>query len=138
MLQPARTKFRKSHRYRGALKGTSAAGTNVSFGMFGLKAITPAELTSRQIEAARRAMSHHIKRGGKIWIRIFPHIPITKKASEVPMGSGKGSVEYYMCPIQPGRVLFEMDGVTIEVAREAFRLAGAKLPMKTRFVVKHS
>lgn len=138
MLQPARTKFRKSRRFRGALKGTSAAGASVSFGMYGLKAISPAELSSRQIEAARRAMSHCIQRGGKIWIRVFPHIPITKKASEVPMGSGKGSVEFYMCPIQPGRVLFEMDGVTPEVAREAFRLAGAKLPMKTRFVLRHA
>jgi large subunit ribosomal protein L16 len=138
MLQPARTKFRKSHRNRGGLVGTSYAGAYVSFGMYGLKATSPGEVSSRQIEAARRAMSHCIKRGGKIWIRIFPHMPITKKASEVPMGSGKGSVEFYTALVRPGRVIFEMDGVTEEIAREAFRLAGAKLPVRTKFTVKHS
>jgi large subunit ribosomal protein L16 len=138
MLQPARTKFRKARRFRGALVGKSFAGASVSFGMYGLKAVTAGELTSRQIEAARRAMSHCIKRGGKIWIRIFPHTPITRKASEVPMGAGKGSVEYYMALVRPGRVLFEMDGVTEDIARDAFRLAGAKLPVRTKFVVKHS
>jgi len=138
MLQPARTKFRKSHRCRGGLVGTSYAGAAVSFGSFGLKATTPGEVSSRQIEAARRAMSHCIKRGGKIWIRIFPHMPITKKASEVPMGSGKGSVEFYTALVRPGRVIFEMDGVSEEIAREAFRLAGAKLPVRTKFTAKHS
>jgi large subunit ribosomal protein L16 len=137
MLQPAKTKFRKSRRFRGALKGKSFAGAKVSFGMFGLKAVSAGEVTSRQIEAARRAMSHCIKRGGKIWIRIFPHTPITRKAAEVPMGSGKGSVEFYMSLVQPGRVLFEMDGVDEAVAREAFALAGSKLPVKTKFVRKH-
>lgn len=138
MLQPAKTKFRKSRRFRGALKGSSQSGANVSFGMFGLKAVSAGEITSRQIEAARRAMSHCIKRGGKIWIRIFPHTPITRKASEVPMGSGKGSVEFYMALVLPGRVIFEMDGVEESVAREAFALAGSKLPVKTKFVRKHS
>jgi large subunit ribosomal protein L16 len=137
MLQPARTKFRKSHRSRSGLVGTSYSGASVSFGMFGLKALTPGEVSSRQIEAARRAMSHCIKRGGKIWIRIFPHMPITKKASEVPMGSGKGSVEFYTALVRPGRVIFEMDGVTEAIAREAFRLAGSKLPVRTKFVEKH-
>ncbi len=138
MLQPARTKFRKFHRSRGALVGTSHAGAAVSFGSFGLKATTAGEVSSRQIEAARRAMSHCIKRGGKIWIRIFPHMPITKKASEVPMGSGKGSVEFYTALVRPGRVIFEMDGVPETIAREAFRLAGAKLPVRTKFTLKYS
>jgi large subunit ribosomal protein L16 len=138
MLQPSKTKFRKTHRYRGALKGVAVAGANVSFGMFGLKATTPAEVSSRQIEAARKAMSHSIKRGGKIWIRIFPHTPITKKASEVPMGAGKGSVEFYMAIVQPGRIIFEMEGVPEAEAREAFRLAGSKLPMRTKFVFRHA
>lgn len=112
-------------------------GAAVSFGMYGLKAQTAGELTSRQIEAARRAMTRYIKRGGKIWIRIFPHTPITRKASEVPMGSGKGSVEFYVSRVKPGRVLFEMEGVEEDVAREAFRLASSKLPVKTRFVNRH-
>jgi len=138
MLQPAKTKFRKSFRFRGALKGKSFAGTLVSFGMYGLKAVSAGELSSRQIEAARKTMSHSIKRGGKIWIRIFPHTPITRKPAEVPMGSGKGSVEFYTALVQPGRVLFEMEGVSEEVAREAFHLAASKLPVKTKFVFKHA
>jgi len=138
MLQPAKTKFRKSRRFRGYLTGKAYSGTAVSFGQYGLKAVTAAEVTSRQIEAARKAMTHAIKRGGKIWIRIFPHTPITRKASEVPMGSGKGSVEFYMTPVQAGKIIFEMDGVSEELAREAFKLAGAKLPLKTKLVVKHA
>ncbi|QQR83419.1 50S ribosomal protein L16 [Candidatus Peregrinibacteria bacterium] len=138
MLQPKKQKYRKLHRDRGGLKGRSQTGNNVSFGQYGLKCQDAGELTSRQIEAARRAMTRSIKRGGKIWIRIFPHISITRKASEVPMGSGKGSVEFYVSRVKPGRILFEMEGVTEEVAREAFRLANAKLPVKTKFVVRHA
>lgn len=137
MLQPKKQKYRKVHRQRGMLKGKSQRGNNVSFGMYGLKAKTGAELTSRQIEAARRAMTRYIKRGGKIWIRIFPHTPISRKPAEVPMGSGKGSVEFYVSRVKPGRILFEMEGVDEEVAREAFRLADSKLPCKTRFVLRH-
>jgi large subunit ribosomal protein L16 len=117
--------------------GKSQAGNAVSFGMYGLKAQAAGELTSRQIEAARRAMTRYIKRGGKIWIRIFPHTPITRKAAEVPMGSGKGSVEFYVSRIKPGRILFEMEGVEESVAREAFRLADSKLGIKTKFVYRH-
>ncbi len=138
MLQPKKQKYRKTHRARGGGGGKSHVGNLVSFGMYGLKAQTAGELTSRQIEAARRAMTRSVKRGGKIWIRIFPHTPITRKASEVPMGSGKGSVEFYVSRIKPGRVLFEMEGVEEDVAREAFRLAGSKLPVKTKFVLRHS
>ena len=138
MLQPKKQKYRKAHRGRGSFSGKSYAGSEVSFGMYGLKAQSSGELTSRQIEAARRAMTRYVKRGGKIWIRIFPHTPITKKPAEVPMGSGKGSVEYYVCGVKPGRVLFEMDGVTEEIAREAFRLAHSKLPIKTKFVIHHN
>ena len=137
MLQPKKTKYRKMHRSRGMLRGKSRSGNAVSFGTYGLKAQTSAELTSRQIEAARRAMTRYIKRGGKIWIRIFPHIPISRKASEVPMGSGKGSVEFYVARVKAGRIIFEMQGVTEEVAREAFRLADSKLPLKTKFVLSH-
>ncbi|MFH0820792.1 MAG: 50S ribosomal protein L16 [Candidatus Peregrinibacteria bacterium] len=137
MLQPKKQKFRKAHRGRGSLRGNAQNGNEVSFGSYGLKAQSAAELTSRQIEAARRAMTRYIKRGGKIWIRIFPHTPITRKASEVPMGSGKGSVEYYVARVRPGNVLFEMDGVTEKDAREALRLADSKLPVKTKFVFRH-
>ncbi len=111
MLQPKKQKYRKVHRSRSALKGLSKGGNAVSFGSIGLKAIQPGEITARQIESARRAMTRAIKRGGKIWIRIFPHIPITRKASEVPMGSGKGSVEFYVAQVKPGKILFEMDGI---------------------------
>ncbi len=110
----------------------------VSFGMYGLKAQTSAELASRQIEAARRAMTRYIKRGGKIWIRIFPHIPVSRKPAEMPMGSGKGAVEFYVSLVKSGRILFEMEGVSEEIAREAFRLADSKLPIKTKFVLRHS
>ena len=138
MLQPKKQKYRKVHRGRGVLRGKSKGGNSVAFGSFGLKAITAGELTSRQIEAARRAMTRSIKRGGKIWIRIFPHTPITRKASEVPMGSGKGGLEFYVSRVKPGKILFEMDGVTEEVAREALKLSVSKLPVKTRVVMRHA
>jgi len=132
MLQPKRTKFRKQH--KGRNRGLAVRGSSVSFGEFGLKAIGRGRMTARQIEAGRRAMTRHIKRGGKIWIRVFPDKPITKKPLEVRQGKGKGNVEYWVCQIQPGRMLYEMEGVTEEVAREAFRLAAAKLPFATQFV----
>ncbi|MBN2095803.1 50S ribosomal protein L16 [Candidatus Peregrinibacteria bacterium] len=138
MLQPKKQKYRKSHRRRGSLRGKSQVGNNVSFGMYGLKAQACGELTSRQIEAARRAMTRYVKRGGKIWVRIFPHTPVSRKPSEVPMGSGKGSVEFFVSLVKPGRILFEMEGVEEASAREAFRLASSKLPIKTKFVFRHS
>lgn len=134
MLQPKRTKFRKQH--KGRNRGLAKGGSAVSFGEYGLKAIGRGRITARQIEAARRAMTRHVKRGGKIWIRIFPDKPITKKPLEVRMGSGKGNVEYWVAEIQPGRVLYEMEGVAEDIAREAFRLAAAKLPIKTVFVTR--
>jgi large subunit ribosomal protein L16 len=134
MLQPKRTKFRKMHKGRNT--GLATSGANVSFGEYALKATTRGRLTARQIEAARRAITRHIKRGGKIWIRIFPDVPVTKKPLEVRMGSGKGNVEYWVAKIQPGRVLYEIEGVTEEVAREAFKLAAAKLPVLTTFVTR--
>ncbi len=137
MLQPKKQKYRKLHRSRSALKGMSKGGNAVSFGSVGLKAMTAGELTSRQIEAARRAMARAIKRGGKIWIRIFPHTPITRKASEVPMGSGKGSVEFYVSRVKPGKILFEMDGIDEALARAALKLADSKLPIKTKVVLRH-
>ncbi len=127
-------KFRKWHRLRGTFKGNAKGGTRLAFGSYGLKALGTYELTSRQIEAARRAMTRHIKRGGKIWIRIFPHKPITGKAAEVPMGSGKGSVDRYTALVRPGSVLFEMDGIDETLAREALYLAARKLPIKTKFI----
>ncbi|NLS43794.1 50S ribosomal protein L16 [BEV proteobacterium] len=133
MLQPKRTKFRKMH--KGRNRGL-AAGTDVSFGTFGLKAVCRGRLTARQIEAARRAMTRAVKRQGKIWIRVFPDKPITEKPLEVRMGKGKGNVEYWVALIQPGKVLYEMDGVPEELVREAFQLAAAKLPIKTTFVTK--
>jgi large subunit ribosomal protein L16 len=132
MLQPARRKYRKEQ--KGRNKGIATTGANVSFGEFGLKAVGRGRLTARQIEAARRAMTRHIKRGGRIWIRIFPDKPISKKPAEVRMGNGKGSPEYFVAEIQPGKVLYEMDGVEESLAREAFTLAAAKLPIKTTFV----
>ncbi len=132
MLQPKRTKFRKQH--KGRNRGIATRGSSVSFGDFGLKTLDRGRITSRQIEAARRAMSRYIKRGGKIWIRIFPDKPITKKPLEVRMGSGKGNVEYWVSLVQPGKVLYEIQGVPREVAEEAFKLASAKLPVKTEFV----
>ena len=132
MLQPKRTKFRKQQ--KGRNRGLANRANKVSFGEFGLKSTARGRITARQIEAARRAMTRHIKRGGKIWIRIFPDKPISKKPLEVRQGKGKGNVEYWVAQIQPGRMLYEMEGVTEEIAREAFRLAAAKLPLKTTFV----
>lgn len=134
MLQPKRTKFRKM--FKGRNRGLANNGNKVSFGEFGLKAADRGRLTARQIEAARRAMTRHIKRGGKIWIRVFPDVPISKKPLEVRMGKGKGNVEYWVCKVQPGRMLYEMEGVTEQIAREAFKLAAAKLPFKTTFVTR--
>jgi large subunit ribosomal protein L16 len=132
MLSPKRTKFRKA--FKGRIKGNATSGADVSFGSFGLKAAEPARITARQIEAARRAVSRHIKRAGRVWIRIFPDIPISKKPAEVRMGSGKGAPEFWACRVHPGRVMFELDGVTEEVAQVAFELASAKLPIRTKFV----
>ena len=134
MLQPKRTKFRKQ--MKGRNRGLAHRGSDVSFDEFGLKAVGRGRITARQIEAARRAMTRHIKRGGKIWIRIFPDKPITKKPLEVRQGKGKGNVEYWVAQIQPGKVLYEMEGVTEVIAREAFALAAAKLPIATRFVFR--
>jgi len=134
MLQPKRTKFRKVQ--KGRNRGFAQVGNKVSFGEYGLKSVERGRITSRQIEAARRAMTRHIKRGGKIWIRIFPDKPITEKPLEVRQGKGKGNVEYWVAQIQPGRMLYEMQGVSEEIAREAFKLAAAKLPVKTTFVTR--
>jgi large subunit ribosomal protein L16 len=132
MLQPKRTKFRKQH--KGRNRGLADRGSSVSFGEFGLKSLGRGRLTARQIEAGRRALTRHVRRGAKIWIRVFPDKPITKKPLEVRQGKGKGSVEYWVAQIQPGRVLFEMEGVPEELAREAFALAAAKMPLQTAFV----
>ncbi|AEK57261.1 MULTISPECIES: 50S ribosomal protein L16 [Acidithiobacillus] len=132
MLQPNRTKFRKQH--KGRNRGIATRGNKVSFGEYGLKAVTRGRITARQLEAARRAISRHVKRGGRIWIRIFPDKPISKKPAEVRMGKGKGNPEYWVALIQPGKVLYEMEGVSEEVAREAFSLGAAKLPVQTVFV----
>ncbi|MBQ0753205.1 MAG: 50S ribosomal protein L16 [Gammaproteobacteria bacterium] len=134
MLQPKRTKFRKQ--FKGRNRGLAQRGSKVSFGTIGLQSTSRGRLTARQIEAARRAMTRHVKRGGKIWIRVFPDKPISKKPLEVRMGKGKGSVEYWVAEIQPGKMLYEMEGVSEEVAREAFRLAAAKLPLDTRVVIR--
>ena len=134
MLQPKRTKFRKQ--FKGRIHGDAKGGTALNFGSFGLKAMEPERITARQIEAARRAISRHIKRAGRLWIRIFPDKPITKKPLEVRMGSGKGSVEYWVARIKPGCVLYEVEGVSEAIAREAFRLAAAKLPVRTIFVAR--
>ena len=135
MLQPSRRKYRKEHKGRNT--GLATRGTQVSFGEFGLKATGRGRLTARQIEAARRAINRHIKRGGRIWIRVFPDKPISQKPAEVRMGSGKGSPEYWVAEIQPGKMLYEMEGVSEELAREAFRLAAAKFPFSTTFVVRN-
>lgn len=135
MLQPSRRKYRKEQKGRNT--GIATRGAKVSFGEFGLKAVGRGRLTSRQIESARRAMTRHIKRGGRIWIRVFPDKPISKKPAEVRMGNGKGNPEYWVAEIQPGKVLYEMDGVDEALAREAFRLAAAKLPFETVFVQRH-
>ncbi len=134
MLQPKRMKFRKVQKSRN--RGLAQTGNKVSFGTYALKATERGRMTARQIEAGRRAMTRHVKRQGKIWIRVFPDKPISQKPLEVRMGKGKGSVEYWVCQIQPGRVLYEMDGVSEELAREAFRLAARKLPFKTTFVTR--
>jgi large subunit ribosomal protein L16 len=132
MLQPSRTKFRKQH--KGRIKGVATSGATLSFGQFGLKAVEPDRVTARQIEAARRAMTRHMKRAGRVWIRVFPDVPVSKKPLEVRMGSGKGAPEYWVVRVKPGRILFEIDGVTTTIAKEALTLAAAKLPIKTRFV----
>ncbi len=134
MLQPKRTKFRKQHKGRNT--GVAVKGSSVSFGEFGLKSISRGRLTARQIESGRRAINRHVKRGGKLWIRIFPDKPITKKPLEVRMGKGKGSVEYWVAQIRPGMMLYELQGISEEMAREAFTLAAAKLPLKTTFTVR--
>lgn len=132
MLQPKRTKFRKIH--KGRIHGDAKGGTALNFGEFGLKALEPERVTARQIEAARRAITRHMKRVGKLWIRVFPDTPVSKKPAEVRMGSGKGSVEYWAAKVKPGRVMFELEGVPEQVAREAFELGAAKLPVKTKFI----
>ena len=134
MLSPKRTKFRKAH--KGRIKGLAKGGSALNFGQFGLKATEPERITARQIEAARRAMTRHMKRQGRVWIRIFPDLPVTAKPTEVRMGKGKGSVEYWAARVKPGRIMFEIDGVPEPVAKEALRLAAMKLPIKTRFVVR--
>jgi large subunit ribosomal protein L16 len=134
MLSPKRTKFRKQ--FKGRISGTAKAGTTLTFGSFGLKALEPERVTARQIEAARRAMTREMKRQGRVWIRIFPDVPVTKKPTEVRMGKGKGAVELWAARVAPGRIMFELDGVTEAVAREALRLAAAKLPIRTRFVAR--
>ena len=132
MLQPKRTKFRKAH--KGRIHGDAKGGTALNFGAYGLKALEPERITARQIEAARRAITRHIKRQGRLWIRVFPDVPVTKKPLEVRMGSGKGGIELWVTRVKPGRILFELDGVSVELAKEALGLAAAKLPIKTRFV----
>lgn len=132
MLAPKRTKYRKA--FKGRIHGNAKSGTEVSFGSYGLKAVEPARITARQIEAARRAITRHIRRAGRVWIRIFPDVPVSTKPAEVRMGSGKGSPEYWVCRVKPGRVMFELEGVLPEVAEKAFQLASAKLPIATKFV----
>lgn len=134
MLQPKRTKFRKA--FKGRIKGEAKGGSDLNFGTYGLKATEPERVTARQIEAARRAMTRHMKRQGRVWIRIFPDVPVTAKPIEVRMGKGKGSVDRWVCKVKPGRVMFEIDGVGEDIAREALRLAAMKLPIKTRVVVR--
>lgn len=134
MLQPKRTKFRKAH--KGRIKGAAKGGYSLNFGSYGLKALQPERVTARQIEATRRAITRHMKRAGRVWIRIFPDVPVTQKPAEVRQGKGKGSVEYWVAKVKPGRIMFEIDGVSADIAREAFRLAAAKLPVKTRFVTR--
>ncbi|MBM3482595.1 MAG: 50S ribosomal protein L16 [Alphaproteobacteria bacterium] len=132
MMQPSRTKFRKQH--KGRIHGNAKGGTELNFGAFGLKAITPGRVTAREIEAGRRAITRHMKRAGRIWIRVFPDVPVSTKPAEVRMGSGKGTPEYWVARIKPGRIMFEVDGIPRNIAEEAFRLAAAKLSVKTRLV----
>ena len=134
MLSPKKMKFRKAH--KGRIHGVATSGNYLAYGTFGLKATQPERLTARQIEAARRAITRHIKRQGRLWIRIFPDVPVSKKPLEVRMGSGKGAPEYYVCRVKPGKIMFELDGVPRQIAEEAFDLASAKLPIKTRFVFR--
>ena len=134
MLSPKRTKFRKQH--KGRIHGVATGGTALNFGAYGLKAQEPARMTARQIEAARRALTRHMKRAGRVWIRVFPDVPVSAKPAEVRMGKGKGTPEFWMARIKPGRILFEVDGVPAAVAREAFTLAAAKLPMKCKFITR--
>ena len=134
MLQPKRTKFRKQH--KGRIHGASKGATELNFGAFGLKAVEPGRVSARQIEAARRAITRHMKRVGKLWIRVFPDVPISSKPAEVRMGSGKGAPEWWAARVKPGRIMFELDGVSRQVAQEAFELAAAKLPITTRFIVR--
>ncbi len=134
MLQPKRTKFRKQ--FKGRIHGVAKGGTLLNFGQFGLKATEPERITAREIEAARRAITRHMKRAGRVWIRVFPDVPVSKKPAEVRMGSGKGAPEYWVAKIKPGRILFEVDGVDLETAREAMRLGAAKLSVATRFVAR--
>src|SRR6056300_781651 len=134
MLSPKRTKYRKAH--KGRIHGDAKGGTTLNFGSFGMKALQPERITARQIEAARRAITRHIKRQGRVWIRIFPDLPVTKKPTEVRMGKGKGSVEFWAAKVKPGRIIFELDGVAEPLAREAFELGSAKLPIRTKFVTR--
>ena len=134
MLQPKRTKYRKA--FKGRLSGAAKGGFNLDFGSYGLKAMEPDRLTARQIEAARRAITRHMKRAGRVWIRVFPDVPVSKKPAEVRMGSGKGAPEFWAARVKPGRILFELEGVPVIVAKEALALAAAKLPIKTRFVAR--
>ena len=132
MLSPKKTKFRKAH--KGRIHGNAKGGSSLNFGSYGMKALQPNRITARQIEAARRAITRHIKRQGRVWIRVFPDVPVTKKPVEVRMGKGKGSVEFWACRVKPGRVMFELDGVSESLAKESFELASAKLPIKTKFI----
>jgi large subunit ribosomal protein L16 len=134
MLSPKRTKFRKAH--KGRLKGEAKGGTELNFGAYGLKALEPERITARQIEAARRAITRHIRRQGRVWIRVFPDLPVSQKPAEVRQGKGKGSIEYWSARVKPGRIMFELDGVPLDLARRAFELAAAKLPIKTKFVTR--
>lgn len=134
MLQPKRTKFRKQ--FKGRLHGASKGGVTLNFGSHGLKAVEPERVTARQIEAARRAITRHMKRAGRVWIRVFPDLPVTKKPAEVRMGSGKGGIEFWAARVKPGRIMFELDGVSDQIAREALTLGAAKLPIKTRIVTR--
>lgn len=134
MLSPKRTKFRKAH--KGRIHGKAKGGYSLNFGSYGLKAMTPERVTARQIEAARRAMTRHMKRAGRVWIRIFPDIPVSQKPAEVRQGKGKGNPEYWVARVKPGRIMFEVDGVPMDIARRAFELAAAKLPVKTKFVTR--
>src|ERR1700712_3856138 len=134
MMQPKKTKYRKAH--KGRVSGAAKGGYSISYGEYGLKAMTPERITARQIEAARRAIARHVKRVGRLWIRIFPDVPVTRKPAEVRMGSGKGSVEFWVARVHPGRIMFEIDGVPEAIAREALTLAAAKLPIKTKFIAR--